>query len=89
MRQASVDMADDGIAEVHQSLGDASLGHRVARECIERNREKRPGIHSLKHTLADSYDSAGAADDQDAAHGGQAKRDSDRHAENHHYNKAS
>ena len=87
MRQTAVNMADDGVAEVHEALGNAALGHGVAGEGVERNGEQRPAVHTFKHTLSHG-DKTAAVKEDNAAHCGQAERNADRHTQHHHYGKA-
>ena len=87
MGEAAVDVADDGIAEVHQAGGNAAFGHGVAGKGVEGNGQQRPGVHALEHALH-NRDHIAVADKEDASHGGEAEGNADGHAEHHHDGKA-
>ena len=80
MGQTTVDVADDGVAEVHQALGDAALGHGETGEGIQGDGQQSKTVHALKHTLGDG-NGAAAAEEEDAADGGQAQTHGDGHTE--------
>ena len=87
MGQAAVDVTHNGITKVHQVFGDAALGHGVAGEGVEGHGQQGPAVHALKGSLGHSDDAA-AVQEQNAAHGGQAKGDADGHTQDHQNNKA-
>ena len=72
MSQTAVDVADNGVAEVHQALGNTALGHGEAGKGVQGNSQQCKAVHALKHALGNG-DGAAAAQEQDAAHGGQAQ----------------
>ena len=81
--QATVDVTHDGVAEVHEALGNTAFGHGVASEGVEGDSQKSPAVHALKHPLGHGDDVA-AVQEQDAAHGGQAQGDANGYADDHH-----
>ena len=78
--QTAVDVADDGVAEVHQALGNTALGHGEAGKGVQGNSQQCKAVHALKHALGNG-DGAAAAQEQDAADGGQAQTHGDGHAQ--------
>ena len=86
MGQAAVNVADDGVAEVHQTLGDAALAHGKAGKGVQGNGQQRKAVHALKHTLGDG-NGAAAAQKQDAADGGQAQAHGNGHTQEQQYEK--
>ena len=82
MRQAAVNVADNGVAEIHQTLGNTALGHGVTRKGIQGNGQQCPGVHTLEHTLGDG-DQGAAVKESDTAHGSQTQCNADRHAQKH------
>ena len=66
MSQTAVDVADDGVAEIHQALGNAALGHGEAGKGVQRDGQQCKAVHALKHALGNG-DGAAAAQEQDAS----------------------
>ena len=80
MSQTAIDMADDGVAEIHQALGNAALGHGETGKGVQRDGQQCKAVHALKHALGNG-DGAAAAQKQDAADGGQAQTHGDGYAQ--------
>ena len=80
MSQSAVDVADDGVTEVHQALGNTALGHGETGKGVQRDGQQCKAVHALKHALGNG-DGAAAAQEQDAADGGQAQTHGDGHAQ--------
>ena len=80
MSQTAVDVADDGVAEIHQALGNTALGHGETGKGVQRDGQQCKAVHALKHALGNG-NGAAAAQKQDAADGGQAQTHGDGYAQ--------
>ena len=78
MGQTAVDVAHDGVAEVHQPVGDAAFAHGEAGKGVQGDGQQSEAVHALKHPLGDG-DHVAAVQEEDAAYGGQAQAHGDGH----------